>query len=168
MSDLTLTVRQELPFSPFPVVKPPPARTRPEVDNTGWAVFAGGSSEIKDIKYQYNASFSRSMEQEKTRISDHVRVKQKTKDPATGKEEVNEENYIDVAVPKEIQTVNDADGTAKYYKYNEPYVYDVPSNVEPLKYDVREENKGYVDPDITNPGTVGRAAPTRRRNIRRF
>jgi len=165
MGEFSLLVRQELPLSvrppePQPARKPPASTAVP--DNTGFAVFTAGGGQVLTLNLSLSESFSRSKQQEKERLVDVVRVKQKTKDPVTGKEEINEENYIDVKVPKEIN-MTDSNGVETIYKYaEEPFVSDVGTrndNVEILNYDVREENKSYIDEDITDPDTVGRVAP---------
>jgi len=169
MGEFSLLVRQELPLStrppePQPARKPPASTAGP--DNTGFAVFTAGGGQVLALNLSYSASFSRSMEQEKERLVDEVRVKQKTQDPATGKEEVNEENYIDVQVPTQINMVG-VDGTENLYKYGKLPPQD---NIEYMKEKVKIPDVEFVLPPfeggIGGP-TLARVVKINRRPIRR-
>lgn len=170
MGDFSLFVRQELPNAIRPQKPQPAARTTTE--NTdfaglGFAVLAGGSGTVVDLNYSYSASFSRSMEQEKERMVDTVRVKQKKKNPATGKEEISEENYIDVDVPTQLEMVS-ADGTENLYKFGKLPSLD---NVEVLEGNIKQSNPDYVPPspaaDSGGGTSLVRTVKINRRPIRR-
>lgn len=159
--EFSLFVRQELPNVIRPA-KPQAATPQPAIseDNTGYAVVAGRSGQVTELKLTYSANFTRSKQQEKARVVATVRVKQKTKDPDTGAEEVSEENYIDVDVPREVQMVG-PNGVDQIYKYAPPINPDYPpTNVEVLKNKVVLPN-----PEFGTSGSGGGAAPLTARMV---
>jgi hypothetical protein len=156
MGDLSLLVRQELPANirpgrPQPATAQPPAV--PEEDNTGFAVFSGRTGQVVTLNMSYSSSFSRSLQQEKSRLVDKVRVKQQTTNES-GATEISEENYIDVDVPKEILTTK-AGGEPAHVKYASPVnPDDPPANVEVLATNIKQNNPNYVAPSSGGGGTT--------------
>lgn len=155
--EITLLVRQEIATPVRPRVGGTSGAT---TDSTASSFVLGGrSGQVIDLKFTYSANFSRDQHQEKERIVDEVRVKQMKKNPETGKQEVNEENYIDVQVPKQINMVGPR-GVESIDKFNPESISTINvkdgeiSNVEVLNKDVKIKNPDYTPPaDVDDDDT---------------
>jgi hypothetical protein len=139
MAGLEVVVRPVV----FPDIRPAPARpVAPADDPTkGIAVIEGSGGQFIDLSFSESSSWSKSKTQEVKRTVDVERIYQKTKNPETGKEEIEKENYVDVERMTQI-TEEDGRGvrTRRFFAKPNP---DDPKrdNIEILEKDIEKINK---------------------------
>lgn len=146
----------ELFVRPFiePPIRPPakpPVLPFQDTPEQGVAVLRGLGGKLIDLTFSVTQSWSKSKATEVERTVTRQRVYQKEKNPATGKEEVNKENYVDVEHVTKMK-MQEGNGTLRYEYYTEP---PESPNIETLEVNVTIPN-----PDAPPPEPVsGGAAP---------
>jgi hypothetical protein len=152
MAGLEVVVRPVV----FPNIRPMPARSlAPEDDpEKGIATLSGASGALIDLAFSETQSWSKSKMVETKRRVDVERVKQKEKDPTTGEETINEENYVDVERMNKLWE-RDGKGVVTERRFAEPD-YQAPErdNIEVL-----EKDKMIINANLPPESGGGGAAP---------
>jgi len=124
----------------------PPASALPvapeDKPEQGVAVLRGLGGKLIDLSYSEAHSWSKSKPVEVNRHVAVERVYQKVRDPVTGRETINKENYVDIERMKKLK-MREGDGTETEMHF-----------AEPLPDDPKRDNIEIIIPEEVIPNPV--------------